>query len=130
MISNNSFCAMSNITELTYPPSDVAGLQQIVSYIAEHVIGTGSFGVVFQVGFHALLQYSIHALLDSVLSIILTSSCRQSAEKLGRLLRSKRFFRTSVTRTGSCKLCKCWIILMLFPLSILSFQQQTKKSCT
>ncbi|KAM6566715.1 hypothetical protein CsatA_025843 [Cannabis sativa] len=57
--------------------------RQTVSYIAEHVVGTGSFSVVFQ-----------------------------AKSKPETLLPSRKFFKTSATRTGNCRLCKCWIILI------------------
>uniref|UniRef100_A0A8R7K6Y8 Uncharacterized protein n=1 Tax=Triticum urartu TaxID=4572 RepID=A0A8R7K6Y8_TRIUA len=68
--------------------------KQSVSYIAEHVDGTGSFGLYF----------------------------RRNVEKQEKSLPSKRFFKISVTKTGNCKLCICLTIRTLLVLSITSSQ--------
>ncbi|KAF4388284.1 hypothetical protein F8388_021114 [Cannabis sativa] len=70
--------------------------RQTVSYIAEHLVGTGSFGVVFQI-----LND------DDNVNLFL-----QAKSKPETLLPSRKFFNRSATRTGNCRLCKCWIILI------------------
>ncbi|KAM6589088.1 hypothetical protein CsatA_011693 [Cannabis sativa] len=69
--------------DMRYEQLLVVEMGNLGSYIAEHVVGTGSFGVVFQ-----------------------------AKSKPETLLPSRKFFKTSATRTGNCRLCKCWIILI------------------
>lgn len=105
---------------------------QNVSYIAEHVVGTGSFGTVFQVSHpFACFSYRLQ-MLCCYLSIYhtQTSFFRLNVEKQERLLPSRRFSRTSVTRTESYRLCKCSTIQILSPSGIVSFQPLTKRSFT
>jgi hypothetical protein len=78
--------------------------RQTVSYIAEHVVGTGSFGMVFQV---SKIVYLVVLPLVKIPKHFMSPCGRLNAEKLGRLLPSKKFYKTSVTRTENYKLCRC-----------------------
>lgn len=64
-----SIYLISNVTDFTaFVSAELLTLAyviywnwQVISYIAEHVIGTGSFGVVFQVGAtHYFLYHMLH----------------------------------------------------------------------
>jgi len=101
---------------------------QNVSYIAEHVVGTGSFGTVFQVSHQfACFSYCLQMLCCYHTQ---TSFFRLNVEKQERLLPSRRFSRTSVTRTESYRLCKCLTIQILSPSGIVSFQPLIKRNFT
>ncbi|KAF4358612.1 hypothetical protein G4B88_019988 [Cannabis sativa] len=91
--------------------------RQTVSYIAEHLVGTGSFGVVFQVCRIIVFFLIIEAISQLFSPKILNDDDNvnlflQAKSKPETLLPSRKFFNRSATRTGNCRLCKCWIILI------------------
>ncbi|EEF35933.1 conserved hypothetical protein [Ricinus communis] len=76
--------------------------RQTISYIAEHVVGTGSFGVVFQ------------------------AKCRETGEivAIKKVLQDKRY------KNRELQIMQMLDHPNIVPLSILSFRQQTRKSST
>lgn len=53
---------------------------------------------------------------------------RQNVERLEKLLPLRKSFKISVIRTGSCRLCTCWTILILLLSSTISFRPRKGKS--
>lgn len=104
---------------------------QTISYMAERVVGHGSFGVVFQVNEMCLLFNLFNSSEDNCsLSSDIVYDCRLSAWKLVKLWLSKRFFKTRGTRTGSCKQCAFLTTQMLSLWSTVSFQPLKRMNYT
>lgn len=90
---------------------------QTISYMAKRVVGTGSFGVVFQVtvsDFYVL--WSFHSWYCSWFGVVEPSDffvwCRPSAWRQVKLLPSRRCCRIRDTRIENSKLCAYLTILM------------------
>lgn len=72
--------------------ADLQFIKQAITYIAEHVIGTGSFGVVFQVS-GVCFQYIIFTIILEDESLSVQAKCRETGEivAIKKVLQDKRY---------------------------------------
>lgn len=104
---------------------------QTISYMAEWVVGTGSFGIVFQVWGKWLCCCVLHLASSNGLALMIMSwslVSRPNAWRLVRLLPLRKSCKTSGTKIVSCNWCDPWIIPMWSLWSIVSSPPQTEMS--
>jgi hypothetical protein len=83
--------------------------KRTISYMAEGVVGIGSFGVVFQVrdSLLVILFFPIWHFSLTLTHLFMVCGCvhgfRQNALRLAKLLPLRRFYRIKDTRIGSCR---------------------------